>query len=125
MAQLSGLQSYDKRLRQDLEELSNNLWFGRPVNNTKPGNLRGLYLIIDLTGISAGTTFGVKHSLGETPIGYIVIGTPTTEVITLAPGTDSGGVRIAWTSTRIYLKAPSDTNKTVAILLWAGDSSAE
>jgi len=124
MAQLGGLQSYEKRLRRDMEELANNLWFGRPVNNEKAGNFRAIYLIIDLTGISAGTTFGVKHKLGEVPEGYIVVGTPTTEVVPLAPGL-SGGVVIAWSSTRIYLRAPNDTNKTVAILLWAGDSSAE
>lgn len=124
MAQIADAQAYDKRLRRDLEELSTNLWFGRPVDNEKAGNFRGIYLIIDLTGIPVGTTFGVKHKLDEVPEGYIVIGTPATEVINLAPGT-SGTTVLAWTSNRIYLKAPSDTGKSVAILIWAGDSTAE
>ena len=123
MAQISGTQSYGKRLRQDLEELANNMWLGQPIDGEKAGNIRAVYVLFDLTGISAGTSFAVPHSLGEAPVGYIVIGTPTTHVIVLAPGTNVDGSLIPWSSKYMYLKAPSDTNKAVALLVWAQDST--
>lgn len=125
MAQLSGLNKYDKTTRRDLQELQDNLWFGVPVNQQKAGNFRAIYLIIDLTDIAAGTTFGVKHNLGEVPVGYFVVGTATSRVTDLAPGTEASGARIAWTSTRIYLKAPDVTNVTVTLFVWAQDSTGE
>lgn len=122
MAQLSNLQTYDKGLREDLHELAENLWLGQPINGTKAGNLRAIYYIIDLTGISAGTTFGIRHALGEVPLAYVLVGTPETHLIPLSPGTDASGVVIPWTATRLYLKAPSHTNLKVCIMVWAGDS---
>lgn len=124
MAQLVGLQRYDRTLRKDMEELQNNLWPGAPVSGQKAGNLRAVYLAIDLTGVTAGTTFGIKHSLGETPLGYEVVGTPSSSIVVLEPG-ESGGTRIPWTATRVYLKAPAATNVTVMIRLWGSDSGGE
>lgn len=122
MAQLAGTQTIDRGLRRNLEELATNLWLGRPANKEKAGNFRAIFLAIDLTDIPAGTTFGVLHTLSEVPLGYLVVGTATTEVIPLAPGT---GTETAWTSTRLYLKAPADTNKTVVIMVWGTDSISE
>lgn len=123
MAQIEGLQHYDRRLRRDMEELASNLWLGQPIDGQKAGNLRAVYLVFSLAGIAAGTTFAVKHPLGEVPLGYLVVGTPTTHVVALSPGTDASGARIPWSSERIYLKAPNDTDKTVCLLLWGTDST--
>lgn len=124
MAQLAGEQKYDKVLRRDMEELSSNLWFGNPISGEKAGNFRAVYLFFVLTNIPAGTSFGVQHKLGEVPLGYMVIGTPTTSVVDLEPGVDGSGNRLPWSENRVYLKAPNDTNKTVCILLWGTDATA-
>lgn len=121
MAQLSGTQSYDHRIRRDLEELASNIWLGQPINGEKAGNFRGVFVILDLTGVSIGTSFGVSHELGEVPVGYLVIGTPTAHVITLSPGTNLDGSLIPWSEKLMYLKAPADTNKQVALLVWGQD----
>gem|GEM_PF-6563226 len=122
LAQIEGTLHYSQRLRRDMEELASNLWLGQPIDGQKAGNLRAAYLVFDLTGIAAGTTFTVRHPLGEVPLGYLVVGTPQTHVIPLSPGTDASGSLIPWSDSRIYLKAPNDTDKRVTLLLWGTDS---
>ncbi len=122
IAQLEGTLHYDRRLRRDLEELSKNIWLGRPIGGQKAGNLRAVYITFSLTGVPAGSTFAVRHPLGEVPLGYIVVGTQTASVVPLSPGTRSDGSVIPWSAERIYLKA-GDTDKTVCLLIWGTDST--
>jgi len=121
VAQLQGIQSYEKRLRADLQELSANLWFGMPLDGQKAGNFRCLFMVFSLPA-GANTTFGLVHELGEAPLGYLVVGTPSTDVVQLSPGTDAGGTRLPWTAKYIYLKSPQ-TSVTICIMLWGTDSS--
>src|SRR5438093_7839382 len=95
MATLRGLGTYDKKLRADLEELSTNIWMGLPADGNKSGNLRGVYIVVTLPS-PANTSFAVGHELGEVPLGYRMIGTPTSSIVELHPGTnadDAGGRR--------------------------------
>jgi len=121
MAQLEGTQTYDKRLRRDMQELAANMWLGMPLDGQKAGNLRAVYMVFSLPS-SANATFGLEHELGEEPLGYVVIGTPTTHVVELSPGVDAASAVLPWTAKHVYLKSPK-TDITVCILIWGTDSS--
>src|SRR5438093_10033492 len=120
MATLRGLGTYDKKLRADLEELSTNIWMGLPADGNKSGNLRGVYIVVTLPS-PANTSFAVGHELGEVPLGYRMIGTPTSSIVELHPGTNADGSRIPWTERRIYLKSPI-TDKEITLEVWGTDS---
>ncbi len=117
MAQGSGVElTYRHAERVDTLDPLHAIWLGVPADKNQMGNLRGIYRLVDLTGIPAGTEIQITHFLADTPIGFVVVGTPTTGTIVVIP------TATPWDANFIYIKAPNDTNTQVMLGIWAGDA---
>ena len=105
-------QSYQIRaLDDDLKKLflalNGRVRFGDGADGERGENISGEFQVVADTG-TANTEFSITHTLGATPIGYIVTKISNAGVIY-----DSG---TAWTSTQIYLKS-SAANSAVTVFL--------
>lgn len=102
----SQLQSLNSDLDKLYLAVQGRIRFGDGTDGTTE-NIYGQFQVIADTG-SANTNFSVTHTLGATPVGYLVTKISNAGVIYL--GTD------AWTSTTISLKS-SAANSAVTIFI--------
>jgi hypothetical protein len=104
------MESNMRRLEQDLSQLflfsQGRVRFGSGTDGDRAENISGEFQV--KTTSTANTAVSVSHTLGATPIGYLVIRNNTKGVVY-----DSG---TAWTDTTISIKC-SEANATITLFL--------
>lgn len=105
------IRGYIRSIDLDLKNLfllsQDRIRFGDGTDGQKGENMSGEFQVVADTG-AVDTEFSVTHTLGVTPIGYLV-----TKINKGGVVYDSG---TAWTSTTIYLKC-SAANAAVTLFL--------
>jgi hypothetical protein len=105
------IEDYVKSLDRDISKLflgfKGNIRFGDASDGEEGENIAGEFQVVSDTG-NIDTEFSITHTLGATPLGYIVTKINKGGVIY-----DSG---TAWTDTTIYLKC-SAANAAVTLFL--------